>query len=124
MRTPILDCGFEKSGEFHVKNDLWKRLFTPKNQVNSEIVSQTFHLNFLPFQGHKNNFSTGHFWRQISRSFQVRSQNRGSHLRKGSYLHLTLKIDLKIKIDGTVKYLPRSWSTFVSTIFSYTEKNS
>ena len=24
MRNPIFDCGFEKSGKFHVKNDLWK----------------------------------------------------------------------------------------------------
>ena len=45
-------------------------------------------------------------------------KNRGSHLRKGSYLHLTLKIDLMIKIDGTLKRPPRSWSTFVRTIFS------
>ena len=53
-------------------------LFTPKNQENSEkghlFVSQTFDLNFLPFQGHKNYFSVGHFWREISRSFQIRSQ--------------------------------------------------
>ena len=45
-------------------------------------------------------------------------KNRGSHLRKGSYLNLTLKIDLKVKIDGTVKCPHRSWSTFVRTIFS------
>ena len=45
-------------------------------------------------------------------------KNRGSHLRKGSYLHLILKIDLKVKIYGTVKCPPRSWSTFVRTIFS------
>ena len=45
-------------------------------------------------------------------------RNRGSHLRKGPYLHLTLKIDLKVKIDGAVKYPPRFWSTFVRTIFS------
>ena len=42
-----------------------KRLFTPKNQDNSEkghlVVSQTFDLNFLPFQGHTNHSSTGHF---------------------------------------------------------------
>ena len=44
-------------------------------------------------------------------------KNRGSYLRKGSYLHLTLKIDLKVKINGTVKFPPRSWSTFVRTIF-------
>ena len=44
-------------------------------------------------------------------------KNRGSHLRKGSYLHLTLKIDLMVKIDGTVKCPPRSRSTFVRTIF-------
>ena len=46
-----------------------ERLFTPKNQDNSEkghvVVSQTFHLNTSPFQGHKNHFSTDHFWREI-----------------------------------------------------------
>ena len=55
-----------------------ERLFTPKNQDNSEkghvVVSQTFDPNFVPFQGHKNHFSTGQFWREISRSFQIRSQ--------------------------------------------------
>ena len=40
------------------------------------------------------------------------------YLRKGPYLHLTFEIDLKVKIDGTVKCPPRSWSTFVRTIFS------
>ena len=43
----------------------FERLFTPKNQENSEkghlVVSQQFDLNFLPIQGHKNHFSTGHF---------------------------------------------------------------
>ena len=59
---------------------LWSILnaFTRKNQDNSEkghlVVSQTFDPHFLPFQGHKNHFSTGHFWREISRSFQIRSQ--------------------------------------------------
>ena len=42
-----------------------ERLFTSKNQDNSEkghlLVSQTSNLNFLPFQGHKNIFSTCHF---------------------------------------------------------------
>ena len=39
-----------------------ERLFTPKNQEKGHlVVSQTFDLNFLPFQGHKNHFSTGHF---------------------------------------------------------------
>ena len=50
--------------------------------------------------------------------FKSAIKNRGSHLRKGSYLHLTLKIDLKVKIDGTDKCPTRSWSTFVQTIFS------
>ena len=40
--------------------------------------------------------------------FKSASKNRGSHLRKWSYLHLTVKIDLKVKIDGTVKCPPRS----------------
>ena len=38
---------------------------TEFNLRNSEkghlVVSQTFDLNFLPFQGHKNHFSTYHF---------------------------------------------------------------
>ena len=38
--------------------------------------------------------------------FKSAVENRGSHLRKGSYLHLTLKIDLKVKIDGTLKCPP------------------
>ena len=43
--------------------------------------------------------------------FKSAVKNRGSHLKKGSYLHLTLKIDLKVIIDDTVKCPPRSWST-------------
>ena len=50
--------------------------------------------------------------------FKCAVKNRGSHLRKESYLYLTLKIDLKLKIDDSVKGPPRSWSTFVRTIFS------
>ena len=50
--------------------------------------------------------------------FKFAVKNRGSHLRKGAYLHLTLKIDLKVKIYGTVKRPSRSWSTFVRTLFS------
>ena len=50
--------------------------------------------------------------------FKSAVKSRSSHLRKGSYLCLTLKIDLKVKIDGTVKCTPRSWSTFARTIFS------
>ena len=50
--------------------------------------------------------------------FKSAVKNRGSCLRKGSYLHLTLKIELKVKIGGTDKCPPRSWSTFVRTIFS------
>ena len=50
--------------------------------------------------------------------FKSAVKNRGSHLRKGSYLHLTLKIYLKVKIDSTVKFPPRSWLTFLRTIFS------
>ena len=49
-----------------------------QHQDNSEkeqlVVSQTFDLNFLPLQGHKNHFSTGHFLHEIPRSFQIRSQ--------------------------------------------------
>ena len=55
-----------------------ERLFFPKNQDNSEkghlVVSQKFDLNFLPFQGRRNHFSTGDFGREISLSFQIRSQ--------------------------------------------------
>ena len=50
--------------------------------------------------------------------FKSAVENRGSHLRKGSYLHLTLKIELKVKVNGIVKFLPRSWSTFGRTICS------
>ena len=32
--------------------------------------------------------------------FESAVKNSGSHLRKRSYLHLSLKIDLKVKIDG------------------------
>ena len=99
-----------------------ERLITPKNEENSEkghlVVSRTFGLDFLPFQGHKKHFSTGHFYVKFPALFKSAVKNRGSHLRKGFYLHLTLKIDLKVKIDGTVKCPPRSWSTFIQTIFS------
>ena len=50
--------------------------------------------------------------------FKSAVKNRGSHSRKRSYLHLTLKIGLKVKNNGTVKCPSRSWSTFVRTIFS------
>ena len=50
--------------------------------------------------------------------FKSAVKNRGSHLRKGSYLHLTLKIDLKVKINVTFTCPPRSWSIFARTIFS------
>ena len=97
-----------------------ERLFTPKNQDNSEkghlVVSQTFDLNFLPLQGHKNHFSNVIFDVKFPALFKSAVKNRGSHLREGSYLHLTLKIDLKVKIYGIVK-CPQSWSTFVRTIF-------
>ena len=33
--------------------------------------------------------------------FKSAVKNRGSHLRKGSYYHLNLKVDLKVKIDGS-----------------------
>ena len=46
------------------------------------VVSQTFYLNFLPFQGHKNHFSTCHFWHEISRSFQIRSHKQGFSFKK------------------------------------------
>ena len=50
--------------------------------------------------------------------FPFAVKNRGSRLKKGSYLHSTSKIDLKVNVDGTFKCPPRSWSTFVRTIFS------
>ena len=94
-----------------------ERLFTPKYQDNSEkghlVVSQRFDLNFLPFQGHKNHFSAGIFVVKFPDLYKSAVKNRGSRLQKVSYLHLTLKIDLKVKIDGTVKCPPRSLSTFV-----------
>ena len=37
MRTPIFDCGFEKSGEFHVKNDLWKNGFCDLGWVKINV---------------------------------------------------------------------------------------
>ena len=49
--------------------------------------------------------------------FKSATKNRGSRLRNRSYLHLTLKIDVKVKIDGTVKCPSRSWSTFVEPFF-------
>ena len=58
------------------------------------------------------------FYVKFAALFKSALKNKGSHLGKGSYLHLTLKIDLKVKIDGRVKCPPRSWSTFVQTIFS------
>ena len=91
-------------------NDQLSVLFTLKNQDNSEkghlVVSQTFDPNFLPFQGHKNYFSQVIFDVEFSALFKSAVKNRGSHLRKGYNLHLTLKIDLKVKIDGTVKCPP------------------
>ena len=51
-------------------------LFTQKNQDNSEkghlVISHTFDLDFVLFQGHKNHFCTGYFSREIFRSFQIR----------------------------------------------------
>ena len=38
--------------------------------------------------------------------FKFAAKNKGSHLWKGSYLHLTLQIDLKVKIDGRVPLGP------------------
>ena len=35
IRTPIFDCGFEKSGKFHVKNDLWKNGFCDLGKVKN-----------------------------------------------------------------------------------------
>ena len=33
MRTPIFNCGFEKSGKFYFKNDLWKNGFCDLEKV-------------------------------------------------------------------------------------------
>ena len=99
-----------------------ERLFTPKNEDNSEkvhrVVSQTFDLDFLPSQGHKTIFPRVIFDVKFPALFESAVRNRGSYLRKGSYLNFALKIDLRVKIDGTVKFPPRSWLTFVRTIFS------
>ena len=99
-----------------------ERLFTPKNQDNSEkghlIVSQTFALNFLPFQGDKTIIRQVIFGVKFPALFKAAVKNSCIHLRKGFYLYLTLKIDIKVKIYGTVKCPPRSWSTLVRTIFS------
>ena len=35
MRNPIFDCGFEKSGELHVKDDLWKIDFGDLGKVKN-----------------------------------------------------------------------------------------
>ena len=51
-------------------------------------------------------------------SFFVTSHREVTLSRLSLYLHVTLEINLKVKIDRTVKYSPRSWSTFVRTIFS------
>ena len=78
-----------------------ERLFSPKIQDNPEkghlVVSQTFDLNFFTL---------------------LRSQKPFFH-KSLHLIHLTLKIDLKVKIYGTVKCPSRSWSTFVRTFFSW-----
>ena len=33
--TPIFDCGFKKSGKFHVKTDLWKSVFCELGKVKN-----------------------------------------------------------------------------------------
>ena len=85
---------------------------TLKKQENSEkgrlVVSQIFDLKFLPFQGHKNHFPQIIIDVKFPALSKSAVKSSGSHLIKGSYLHLTLKIDLKVKIDGTVKCLPGS----------------
>ena len=62
--------GHDGQGDVHVNISSTfvkhlERFFTPKNQGNSEkghlVVSQTFDLHFLPFQGHKIHIFTGHF---------------------------------------------------------------
>ena len=58
------------------------------------------------------------FYLKFPALFKSAIKNRGCHWRKGSYLHLALQIDLKVKIDGTIKCPSRSWSTFVRTILS------
>ena len=76
-------------------------------------------LNFYLSQVTKTIFPQVIFYVKFPALFKYAVKNRGSHLKKGSYLHLTFKIDLKVKIDGTVKCPPRSWSTFVQAIFSW-----
>ena len=77
------------------------------------------HLNFILYLSKvtKTIFPQAIFDVKFPALFKSAVKNRGSHLRKGSCLHLTLKIDLKVKIDGTVKCPPRSWSTFVRPFF-------
>ena len=62
------------------------------------FVSQTFDLNFVPFQDHKN-LPQIILDVKFPALFKSAVKNRGSHLIKGSYLKLTLKIDLKVKKD-------------------------
>ena len=112
--------GYDDQGDVHLKIlstfvKHLEHLFTSKNQDNSEkghlVVSQTFDLKFLPFQGHKTIFSHVIFDVKFPDLFKSAVKNKVSYLRKGSYLHLILKIELKVKCP------PRSWSTFVRTIF-------
>ena len=56
MKTPIFDCGFEKSGKFHVKNDLQKNGFCDLGKVKNEgqmaeKQPDALFLNCLVFQG-------------------------------------------------------------------------
>ena len=56
MTTPIFDCGFEKSGKFHVKDDVWKNGFYGLGKVKnwgqmSEKRSDGLFLNCLGFSG-------------------------------------------------------------------------
>ena len=53
------------------------------------------------FKVTKTIFPQGIFDVKFPALFKSAVKNSGSHLRKGSYLHLTLKIDLKVKIDGS-----------------------
>ena len=56
MRNPVFDCGFEKSEEFHVKNDLWKNGPCDLGKVKkwgqmSEKWADALSLNCLGFSG-------------------------------------------------------------------------
>ena len=99
-----------------------ERLFTPKPKTIQKkgIWSFLRHLTLIFYLSEvtKTIFPQVIFDVEFPDLFKSAVKNRDSLLRKESYLHFLLKIVLKVKIDGTVKCPPRSWSTFVQTIFS------